>query len=303
MAEQPIIIKKIKKGGHEHHGGAWKLAYADFVTAMMAFFLLMWLLGSTTDADRKGIAEYFQDPYKISLMGGMDVGDRSRMEPGGGKDLTSQEHGQVDEKDDLKNLEELKSKIQALIDSNPDLNDFKEQIKLETTSEGLRVLITDKENRPMFKLASSSTEPEIQKILRALAPVINQLPNKISINGHTDARPFPKNKTGYSNWELSSDRANAARNELITGGLDEAKILRVTGLSSSIPMNPTDPLDPMNRRISIVVMNKKTENELVQGMGSDATTEAQDKTPLEKAQERMQAVPEPTHQQPEHNGH
>ncbi|TAL44036.1 MAG: motility protein MotB [Methylovulum sp.] len=283
MAEQPIIIKKIKKKGHEHHGGAWKLAYADFVTAMMAFFLLMWLLGSTTDADRKGIAEYFQDPYKISLMGGMDVGDRTRLEPGGGKDITSQEHGQVDEKDDLKQLEKLKETIQEMIDSNAKLTEFKEQIKLETTHEGLRVLITDKENRPMFKLASSAAEPQIQTILRALAPVINELPNKISINGHTDARPFPKNQTGYTNWELSSDRANAARHELVKGGLAEEKILRVTGLSSSIPLNSGDHLDPMNRRISIVVMNKKTENEIVQGMGNDSGTDAKDKTPIEKA--------------------
>jgi len=281
MAEQPIIIKKVKKGGHEHHGGAWKLAYADFVTAMMAFFLLMWLLGSTTENERKGIAEYFQDPYKISLMGGTEVGDRTRLEPGGGKDLSSQERGQVDEKDDLKQLEKLKETIQTLINSNPNLTEFKEQIKLETTPEGLRILITDKENRPMFKLASSATEPQIRLILRALAPVINELPNKISINGHTDARPFPKNQTGYTNWELSSDRANAARNELEKGGLAEEKVLRVTGLSSSIPLNPGDPLDPMNRRISIIVMNKKTENEIVQGMGNESETK--DKTPIEKA--------------------
>ncbi|WP_082081869.1 flagellar motor protein MotB [Methylocucumis oryzae] len=266
MAEQPIIIKKIKKGGHAHHGGAWKLAYADFVTAMMAFFLLMWLLGSTTDADRKGIAQYFSDPYKISLMGGMDVGDRTQLEPGGGKDLKSQEHGQVDEKDDLKHLEQLESEIKALINSEAKLSEFKDQIKLEITQEGLRVLITDKENHPMFKLASSATEPQTQTILRALAPVINELPNKISINGHTDARPFPNNKAAYSNWELSSDRANAARRELVIGGLNDEKILRITGLSSSIPLNSEDPLDPINRRISIVIMNKKTENEIVQGM-------------------------------------
>ncbi|MDP2901995.1 MAG: flagellar motor protein MotB [Methylovulum sp.] len=271
MAEQPIIIKKIKKGGHEHHGGAWKLAYADFVTAMMAFFLLMWLLGSTTDADRKGIAEYFNDPFKISLMGGADVGDRTKIEPGGGKDITSQDHGQIDEKDDLKQLAQLKEDIQSLLDKQ--LEEFKEQIKLETTPEGLRILITDKENRPMFKLASSATEPQTQEILRALAPVINELPNKISINGHTDARPFPKNQTGYTNWELSGDRANAARQELEEGGLAEEKILRVTGLSSSIPLNTRDPLDPMNRRISIVVMNKKTENEIVQGLSNEGGPE------------------------------
>ena len=291
MAEQPIIIKKIKKGGHEHHGGAWKLAYADFVTAMMAFFLLMWLLGSTTDADRKGIAEYFNDPFKISLMGGMDVGERSKIEPGGGKDITSQDHGEIDEKDDLKQLAQLKEDIQSLI--NKQLEEFKEQIKLEITPEGLRILITDKENRPMFKLASSATEPQAQEILLALAPVINDLPNKISINGHTDARPFPRNQTGYTNWELSGDRANAARQELQEGGLAEEKILRVTGLSSSIPLNTSDPLDPMNRRISIVVMNKKTENEIVQGLTNEADSTPKEATP--SAEPHTEAPPSTEH--------
>ena len=120
----------------------------------------------------------------------------------------------------------------------------------------------------MFKLASSQTEPQIRLILRALAPVINKLPNKITINGHTDARPFPPNNNGYTNWELSSDRANAARYELNAGGLEEEKILRVTGLSASIPYNPADLEDPMNRRISIIVMNKKTEQHILQEAGN-----------------------------------
>lgn len=306
MAEQPIIIKKVKKNsGHAHHGGAWKLAYADFVTAMMAFFLLMWLLGSTTEETRKGIAEYFQDPYKASLMGGQDVGDRSKIIPGGGADLMSREHGQIDEKRSAEyekaQLANLKDKIEAMIESSSELSKFKEQIRLETTNEGLRVLITDNKNKPMFKLASSETEPEIREILRALAPVINDLPNKISINGHTDARPFPKNQTGYSNWELSSDRANAVRNELTLGGLAEDKVLRVTGLASSIPYNVKDPFDPMNRRISIIVMNKKNEEELLQGAGSKSTPDPKDaaspvkETPVENTPtelEKTEASPE-----------
>jgi chemotaxis protein MotB len=255
--EQPVIIKKIIKKGHGHHGGAWKLAYADFVTAMMAFFLLMWLLESTDEKTRIGISEYFKDPYKPSVneKGVMPTHVPIPI------DLYS-------EKNDMLKLELLKEKIQAMVDTNAKLFDIKENIKLETTEDGLRIQIIDNKNMPMFKLASSETEPEIRLVLRALAPVINKLPNKITINGHTDSRPFPANRKGYSNWELSSDRANAARYELNQGGLTEEKILRVTGLSDSIPYNPDDPYDPMNRRISIIVMNKKTEQHVFQEVGA-----------------------------------
>jgi len=292
--QQPIIVKKIKKGGHAHHGGAWKLAYADFVTAMMAFFLLMWLLGTTSEPERKGIAEYFQDPFKASTEErGLDVGDRTSIIQSGGSDITSQDLGQVDkgktaeeveitpedvehkaEELEKEKLENLKQKIQDKIDSTAELTEFKKQIQLEITSEGLRVLIVDAQNQPMYKLASAEPEPQIKLILRALAPAINELPNKVSINGHTDARPFPPNQKKYTNWELSADRANAARYELTQGGLAEEKILRVVGLSSSAPYNPTtEPLNPINRRISIIVMNKKTEQEILHSVGEETGTE------------------------------
>ena len=290
MAEQqqPIIIKKIKKGGHAHHGGAWKLAYADFVTAMMAFFLLMWLLASTDETSRKGIAEFFANPYKVSMDGGKDSAERTSMIEGGGTDLVSSEQGQVkmgssfdqdatpeeiekqQQEIEKQKLEALKENIQEKISETPELNELKDQIKLEITSEGLRIMIVDDQNRPMFKLASAQAEPHVRVILRALAPAINELPNRVSLNGHTDALPFPANQKGYTNWELSSDRANAARFELIEGGLDEKKVLRVIGLSSSIPYNPqTNPLDPVNRRISIIVMNKKTEQQILHGNSAE----------------------------------
>jgi chemotaxis protein MotB len=288
MADQPVIIKKIKKNkGHGHHGGAWKLAYADFVTAMMAFFLVMWLVGATDEKTRTGIAEYFQDPDKVSLLEENNGGARTSLIQGGGTDLASQEQGQVNngqtteieevspeeiekkaEQIDLEQLELLKKKIQSMIDASSTLAEFKDQIKLKITQEGLRIQIVDNKNTPMFKIASAETEPDVQLILRKLAPVINELPNKITVNGHTDALPFPANQTGYTNWELSSDRANAARYELNQGGLAEEKILRVIGLSSSIPYNPKDALDPMNRRISIIVMNKKTEQQILEEVGS-----------------------------------
>lgn len=288
MAEQqPIIIKKIKKGGHGHHGGAWKLAYADFVTAMMAFFLLMWLLGSTDETTRKGIASFFSDPYKVSMAGGKNAAERTSLIEGGGSDMISSEDGQVKmgaqdeeltpeevekkaEEIEKQKLESLKEKIQAKLNETPELNEFKDQIKLEITSEGLRILIVDDQNRPMYKLASAQTEPHVRVILRALAPAINELPNRVSLNGHTDSLPFPANQKGYTNWELSSDRANAARYELVEGGLDEKKVLRVIGLASSIPYNAeTDPTSPINRRISIIVMNKKTEQQILQGSSAE----------------------------------
>lgn len=290
MAEQqqPIIIKKIKKGGHGHHGGAWKLAYADFVTAMMAFFLLMWLLGSTDEVTRKGIASFFADPYKVSMSGGSSAAERTSVIEGGGSDMVTSDEGQVQmgsssdqdetpeeiekqaEAVEKQKLEALKENIQEKINETPELNELKDQIKLEITSEGLRIMIVDDQNRPMFKLASAQAEPHVRVILRALAPAINELPNRVSLNGHTDALPFPANQKGYTNWELSSDRANAARFELIEGGLDEKKVLRVIGLSSSIPYNAqTDPLNPVNRRISIIVMNKKTEQQILQGSSSE----------------------------------
>jgi chemotaxis protein MotB len=296
MAEQqPIIIKKIKKsGGHGHHGGAWKIAYADFVTAMMAFFLLMWLLGSTDQATKQGIAEYFQNPFSVSLNGGQGVGDRTSVIQGGGQDLTSKDVGQVHQGEDVPKqdvevkpedlekqaelqekakLEQLEQKIQSLLDANSRLSEFRDQIKLETTPEGLKIQIIDAKNRPMFKLASSGIEDYAKEILHELAPVINELPNKVTINGHTDALPYPNNRSGYSNWNLSSDRANVARFELTQGGLAEEKVLRVVGLASSIPYKVDQPNDPMNRRISIIVMNKKTENQVLHD-GADPSAAA-----------------------------
>jgi len=290
MAEQPIIIKKIKKAGHGgHHGGAWKIAYADFVTAMMAFFLLMWLLGSTDEATKKGISEYFQNPFAVAMSGGQSVGDRTSIINAGGSDLTSQDAGQVKQGEEVPpppedieqlaeqqekvKLEQLQKKIESMLDANPKLAEFRDQIKLEVTPEGLKIQIIDAKNRPMFKLASSGIEDYAKMILHELAPVINELPNKVSINGHTDALPFPVNKSGYSNWELSSDRANVARFELTNGGLAEAKVLRIVGLASSIPYNHQNANDPMNRRISIIVMNKKTENQVLHEGAADDHSE------------------------------
>ncbi len=280
MSEQrPIIIKKVKKGHGGHHGGAWKLAYADFVTAMMAFFLLMWLLGSTTKGSLQGIAEYFQNPFKVAMSGGEGSGDANSVIRGGGEDL-SRSVGQVKRtnegtrqiltkasEDQAGKLRLLKDKLERMIAASATLKQFRDQLKLDLTREGLRIQIIDAANRPMFELGSAVMQPYARDILREIAPVIGELPNVLTITGHTDARPLGNPAKGYSNWELSADRANAARRELVGAGLTEQKILRVIGLAESVPFVPQDPLDPTNRRIAIVVMNKDAEDSVRANIG------------------------------------
>jgi chemotaxis protein MotB len=303
MAEEglrPIIVKRIKKGGHGHHGGAWKIAYADFVTAMMAFFLLMWLLGSTTKGDLNGISEYFKTPLKVAMQGGSGSGDSSSVIPGGGKDLTRKE-GQVKLSDDptvskktfnltaakaelerqeTARLQQLKEKIEAKIESNPLLKKYKNQLLLDFTSEGLRIQIVDEQNRPMFALASAQLQPYTREILQEIGVVLNDVPNKVGLSGHTDSTPYFTD-AGYSNWELSADRANASRRALVAGGMADTKILRVVGLASAAHLDRQDPFNPINRRISIIVMNKKTEENVMRdgaklevGTDTEATREA-----------------------------
>lgn len=272
---RPIVVKRVKKVAGGHHGGAWKIAYADFVTAMMAFFLLMWLLGSTAKGDLNGIAEYFQNPIKVGMSGGSGAGDSSSVITGGGRDLTSKD-GQVKkstgtikkkmdesallselEKQDAARLKVLKKRLAAAIEANPLLRQFKKQLLIDITTEGLRIQIVDEQNRPMFELAKAELQPYTKEILQAVAKVLNEVPNKISLSGHTDATPYSSGEKRYSNWELSADRANASRRELILGGLDSDKIVRVVGLASAVLFDTNDPLNPINRRISIIVMNKR----------------------------------------------
>lgn len=277
-APRPIIVKRIKKTAGGHHGGAWKIAYADFVTAMMAFFLLMWLLGSTSKGTLQGIAEYFQTPLKVAMSGGSGSGDSSSILQGGGKDLTRQD-GQIKktrieadkksydlkaaekalEKMESNRLKGLKNIIEAKIAAHSVLKQFKNQLLLDITTEGLRIQIVDEQNRPMFSSAKAELQPYTRVILHEIAMVLNQVPNKISLSGHTDAAPYVRGEKGYSNWELSADRANASRRELIAGGMEESKIVRIVGLSSAVLFDKKEPLNPVNRRISIIVMNKKAE--------------------------------------------
>ncbi|GGX48949.1 flagellar motor protein MotB [Undibacterium squillarum] len=284
---RPIIVKRIKKHGGGHHGGAWKIAYADFVTAMMAFFLLMWLLGSTAKGNLQGIAEYFQTPLKVAMSGGDGSGDSSSVIKGGGKDLSMREgqnrKGDIESpkktyslqaaeaalaKEESEKLQKLKGKIENLIESNPALKQYKKQLLLDITTEGLRIQMVDEQNRPMFALARAELQPYTREILHEIGKALNEVSNKISLSGHTDATPYGLGEKGYSNWELSADRANASRRELIYGGMDELKVMRVVGLSSSVLFDKDDPFNPINRRISIIVMNKKTEESVIRDGGS-----------------------------------
>ncbi|KMY86592.1 Flagellar motor rotation protein MotB [Candidatus Paraburkholderia calva] len=298
--DRPILIKRVVNGkGKGHHGGAWKLAYADFMTAMMAFFLLMWLLSSTSPMQRRGIAEYFQMPLKAAMVGSKIVGMDNSIIEGGGRDIASEEpadarrtegktqlaqHASQQQSDEMlkaaqdelehredARLHDLQIKLMSAIDANPTLRQFKQQIRIEATQQGLRIEIVDTQKRPMFALSSDNVQPYMRDILREIGKTLNGVPNYIVVQGHTDAVQYAGGDKGHSNWELSTDRANASRRELISGGMDESKVLRVLGLASMQNLNRKDPMDPENRRISVIVLNHRAEAAMLRDDGAPAT--------------------------------
>jgi chemotaxis protein MotB len=276
-----IVIKRVKKGGHGHHGGAWKIAYADFVTAMMAFFLLMWVLGSTTAGDLAGISAYFQNPLRVSLSGGQGSGDATRIIKGGGDNITKTvgEESRADadteqrrisdssvtdvenaRKDKTKN-EQVKEDIQKKIEADAELKNAKGQVFMDITSEGLRIQVVDEKGKPLFSSGGTIPSVSARRLLRIIGKSIQMAPGPIRIEGHSDGAKFGNGETGYTNWELSTDRANVARRELIAGGLDPALVVQVIGFANTVPLNPEDLNDPLNRRISITLLNKKPRQE------------------------------------------
>jgi len=295
---QPIIVKKIKKGGHAVHGGAWKIAYADFVTAMMAFFLLMWLLGSTSEGDKKGLSDYFSAPLKVAMQGGSGAGASNSILSGGGSDLTKKSgqanRGTGDDplkkkmseeaakaevaKQDAKRIATLRAKIDALITNNPKLNEYRSQIRMETTPDGLQIQIVDDQNRPMFDSGSALVKPYMRDILREIGMALNGVENRVSLAGHTDRTPYGNGERGYSNWELSADRANASRRELASAGMPDDKLARVVGLAASNLIDLQNPLAPVNRRISITVMTREAEARLIGNATIPAPTAAAPET-------------------------
>ena len=304
---QPIIIKRVKKAAHAHHGGAWKIAYADFVTAMMAFFLLMWLLGSTAKGDLQGIASYFHSPLKVEMSGGPGSGSSSSIVTGGGKDL-SRTHGEIksaqgeakskpDEagkselarQQDAKRMATLRAKIEDLIENNPKLREYRSQIRLQMSIDGLEIQIVDDQNRPMFDSGSALVKPYMRTILQDIGTALNGIENRVSLAGHTDAAPYGNGDRGYGNWELSADRANASRRELVASGMPDDKLVRVVGVAASDLLDKDNKLAPVNRRISITVLTREGESRLLGGPameGNDAVKAIADQV---RAQEKEQA--------------
>ncbi|MGH8141086.1 MAG: flagellar motor protein MotB [Steroidobacteraceae bacterium] len=295
--ERPIIIiRRIKRGDDQPHGGAWKVAYADFVTAMMAFFLVMWLIASVSKDQRAAIFEYFKNPSMeqgksvrpapgqmgpggastsvIDLGGALDArrsaaqvstglgtprDQRAQHEQeGGATPDTLAQARKMTEAADHRKLESLMIELRQAIDKSQALKPFKDQLLLDITPEGLRIQIVDAQNRPMFDLGSAKLKGYTAEILHVLAPYLNSVPNRLSLSGHTDTTPYTA-RAGYNNWDLSADRANAARRALEAGGLTPGKVARVVGMSSSVLFNKDNPRAAINRRISIVVMTKEAE--------------------------------------------
>jgi len=281
----PVIIKKIKKGGdHGHHGGAWKIAYADFVTAMMAFFLLMWLLNATTQEQKRGIASYF-DPINMgerkgggegvmagksltseeytaeSSMSAMTIKQSKPQEKGRGGQTVQSESTKTDEdaiaaasENEAANFESAKKEIENAVKDNPELKEWVGNLIIDETPEGLRIQIVDQQEKSMFPSGSAQMYDHTRKLLFQVSAVIGKLPNKLSISGHTDATPY--NTKNYGNWELSSDRAHASRRVLGEAGLGDARFASVVGKEAKEPFIKGDPLSAQNRRISIVLLRQ-----------------------------------------------
>ncbi len=304
MAEQPIIIKRIKKGHADHHGGAWKVAYADFVTAMMAFFLLLWLLNAVTEEQLQGIADYFA-PTTVSqstsgaggMLGGKTVGEGAMSSQGttpsfalslpppsigqGGDALTEPKEGaeegagagqggeapeqakalteeqivKTNAEREQQQFERAQGALKQAINSIPELRKMADSLMVDNTPEGLRIQIVDQEGLAMFPRGSPDMYGHTRALLDMVARVIKQLPEKVSISGHTDSTQFV-GQTSYGNWELSADRALATRRVLSAAGVPADRVDRVVGKADTEPLNTANPADPRNRRITIVLLRQ-----------------------------------------------
>ncbi|MBL4739929.1 MAG: flagellar motor protein MotB [Sneathiella sp.] len=288
MADEvaPIIIKKVKKVVGGHHGGAWKVAYADFVTAMMAFFLLLWLLNVTDSVQKQGISDYFAPTVASTssetgsggILGGTSMQTEGAMksntgvpsvtssisppEEGKKDDADGDGQSEIDEEEFLARLaaieeasfEDAKDQLKQAIAADPELEGLADNIIIDMIPEGLRIQIVDQYDESMFKSGSSTITPRVKRLIGKIAKAIENLPNSLSISGHTDSSGFAGNS--YTNWELSSDRANASRRALIETGLDLERIQRVSGKADQDPMIEDDPSNPGNRRISIVLIRE-----------------------------------------------
>lgn len=267
MEQQPIIIKRKKVIAAGHHGGSWKVAFADFATAMMAFFLVLWLTATASPEQKKAVEGYFKDP-----VGFTEGGSPNPVDLEGSASVINEASTDIDpnpiviadevvdtlsETLEQRRMQQLFQELKERIEENQTLQEFKDQLLIDITDEGLRIQIVDRSNRPMFDSGRAELKYYSQEILFELAKTLGAVDNKLSLTGHTDATPFG-GRPGYTNWELSADRANTARRALVAGGVRAQQIARVVGLSDSVLFDQDKPTAPVNRRISIIVLNKKT---------------------------------------------
>ncbi len=320
-AQQPIIIKKKKGHGHGHHGGGWKVALADFMTAMMAFFLLMWLMGSTNKDEQRAISGYFTDPtsqYNIGT-GGVNSGlvemDRPLVDTSDTNPLSEKQNNHDNTEDNTQpgtvatiidgdpakeaaraekeQLENLQQQMADQFKENEVFQEIKDQILVDYTALGLRIQIVDKDQRPMFDAGSANLKSYSEAVLNALGPLLDKVKNKISITGHTDSTPYGSG-AAYTNWELSADRANAARRALLAGGYPEANVATVQGMGPASPFLIDKPDDPINRRIAIIVLKKAVSDALSNGgkgiNSKDFILSSDDKSPQIMTQKEIDAA-------------
>ncbi|GGI99871.1 flagellar motor protein MotB [Halopseudomonas pertucinogena] len=314
-SDQPIIVKRVSRRAGAHHGGSWKIAFADFAIAMMAFFLVMWLVTVATPEQLKMVSAYFKDP--INFDGGsphpIDLGGSPTPAPQ--RTLNEENLIEIEPLDadqpmdmaspveeqqrpdviELRELDLLLQELQNKIDTEPVLQRFREQILMEFTMEGLRIQIVDAENRPMFASGSPDLQPYFEDILLALSDTIAKSPKKISISGHTDAMPYV-GRRDYGNWELSTQRANAARRTLEAAGYPPQQVARVVGYADSALFDEANPLNPINRRIDIVVMNRRAEQALQRDTGArtvadEVKPQAAEEVPREPPEMQPEAAP------------
>lgn len=281
--------RRVKKvGGHGgHHGGAWKVAYADFVTAMMALFLVLWLVSQADTKLKQAIAAYFRSPGVFDTMQGGILSQAKKV---------SREPGALTSKDDEQILYSVAESLQKKFSERSEFAKIRERVKIEVTKDGLKIEIIDKAEQVSFPSGSSKLTPEAEEILREIAGAICQLPNRLHIGGHTDSHVFPSADNSYTNWELSADRANAARRVLEANCVKPEQIFRILGYADTEPMVPTDPFAAANRRISITVLRlpvaETTEDKTEDGAEDDQPKVVEKAAPLKEDKEKSNVVTE-----------
>lgn len=289
--EQTIVIRRAKRGGGGAHGGSWKIAFADFALAMMAFFLVLWLIESTTELEKMVIAGYFSDPRSLADRGDggtpyvLDLGGRPLDLANQGlnialvredqeqvvespQELEVREYMELARLREKETMENLAGELEEALGGNESFEWFNENILMEQTDEGLLIQIVDRNNRALFDIGQDRLQPFARQILWTIAEVLAPAPNMMTVYGHTDALPFNRNNGEYTNWELSTDRANAARRALLEGGMDYEQFAQIIGLGSSVPFDVDDPTNPANRRIVILVMNELSRQRLQNSLRS-----------------------------------